>query len=106
MIDCGETLTRREAPEWRRQVVSYLILPAAALALGAMIALSASAETTVATPRDDPLQCCGETDRNIAQVACGDRAAGPRHPAKGANIPLGFHLGQDQTFAATHRNAS
>ena len=94
MIDSDRNLATHDPVPHLRLLLRYLMLPVAGMGVAAIVSVWASAETAVTALRHDPVQCCDETHEHIAHVVCDDHATPPRHPAKGANIPLAFHTAQ------------
>jgi hypothetical protein len=101
MIGRGETLSPPEASERWRRVVSYVMLPAVAVVLGAIASLWASGEAATPVPQDDFVQC----PETKARAGC-DHAASLPQPARGANVPLRFHWGQPRDLGGPCRSAS
>ena len=83
MMVCDQTVVRPEAPRRCREIVSRLSLPAAVVALGAIVVMAASADTA-RVPHDSLRACVGTIETQSR--SCHDRAAVPHHPAKGASL--------------------
>jgi hypothetical protein len=102
----GDTFARPEALERCWKVAGVLTLPAAAMALGAMFALWASAGADAPTPPDEVPQYDRAVGENIARPVCLADAVARPHPARGANAPLRFQSGQPRDLGGPCRNAS